>query len=84
MRQTFLERMKAEKYALLDRDEHTKHELNLSFVKIGALEDEYEQNRVDCTRISHASARKFVRSCETYRFSERMSKVANTGCGTAW
>jgi hypothetical protein len=36
--------MKAEKYALLDRDEHRLHELNLSFVKIGALEDEYEQN----------------------------------------
>ena len=43
-RQTFLERMKAEKYALLDRDEYTKHELNLSFVKIGALEDQSEQN----------------------------------------
>jgi hypothetical protein len=41
---TFLKRMKAEKYALLDRDEHRQHELNPSFVKIGALEDEYKQN----------------------------------------
>ncbi len=36
-------------------------------------------DRVDCTRISHASARKLVQLCETFRFSERMYKVANTG-----
>jgi len=43
-RKTFLEHMKAERYALFDRDEHRQHDLNLSFVVIDALEDEYEQH----------------------------------------
>jgi hypothetical protein len=41
---TFLKRMKAETDTLLDGGEYTQHELNLSFVKMGALEDEYKQH----------------------------------------
>jgi hypothetical protein len=71
--------MKAETDSLLDRDEQTKHELNLSFLKKRALEDEYEQNSlVDCTRISQASARRFVPSRAIGQFPERMSQVAST------
>jgi hypothetical protein len=40
----FLKRMKAETDTLFDGGEYTQHELNLSFVKMGALEDEYKQN----------------------------------------
>ncbi len=41
---TFLKRMKAETDTLFDGGEYTQHELNLSFVKMGALEDEYKQH----------------------------------------
>jgi hypothetical protein len=41
---TFLKRMKAETDTLFDESEYKQHELNLSFVKMGALEDEYKQN----------------------------------------
>ena len=36
--------MNAETDTLFDGSEDTQHELNLSFVKMGALEDEYKQN----------------------------------------
>ncbi len=36
--------MKAETDTLFDGGEDTQHELNLSFAKMGALEDEYKQN----------------------------------------
>jgi hypothetical protein len=41
-RKTFLKRMKAEAGTLFDGGEDTQHELNLSFVKIDALEDVYK------------------------------------------
>jgi len=45
-------------------------------LKIGALsESTSRMDLVDCTRISHASARKFVPSCATCRFPERMSQA---------
>ena len=40
----FLKRMKAEADTLFDGGEDTQHESNLSFAKMGALEDEYKQN----------------------------------------
>ena len=79
-RNTFLECMKTETDALLDRDEETKHKLNLSFVKKGVLpESTSKMNLVDCTRISHASARRLVSSRTQCPFPERIAQVARTG-----
>src|SRR5713226_5684141 len=36
-------------------------------------------DRVDCTRVSWALARKPAPSCRTHRFFERISQVASTG-----
>jgi hypothetical protein len=44
MQNTFLKRMKAEAGMLFDEGKYTQHKLNLSFMKMGALEDEYKQN----------------------------------------
>jgi hypothetical protein len=41
---TFLKRMKAETDTLFDESEYKQHELTLSFVKMGALEDAYKQH----------------------------------------
>jgi hypothetical protein len=41
MRETFLDHVKAETYSVLDKDEYARHELTLSFMKKGVLEDEY-------------------------------------------
>jgi hypothetical protein len=78
--------VKAETYALLHEDEQTKHELNLSFVKIGAWpENTSSMDLVDCTRISPALAKKLAPLGTMGRFSERMSQVASTGIsGNGW
>jgi hypothetical protein len=60
---TFLERMEAERDALLDRGKYTQHEWNLFFVKIGAWSERMRKmDRVDCRRISHTLARKLAPS----------------------
>jgi hypothetical protein len=79
-RKTFLERVTAGRDSLLDQSEHTPHELNLSFVKIGTWpERTSSMDGVDGTRISHAWARRRVLSRAICPFPERMSHVASTG-----
>jgi hypothetical protein len=53
--------VKTEIDLLLDQDEYIKHEMNLSFVKKGAVpESTSRMSPVDGTRISQVSARKPV------------------------
>ena len=76
----FLKCVQAETYTLFHEDEQTKHELNLSFVKIGACpENTSSMDLIDCTRISLALAKKHAPLGTIDRFSERMSQVASTG-----
>ncbi len=49
-------------------------------VKMGAWPERIRRmDLIDCTRISHALAKKLAPSCTTGRFPERMSHVASTG-----
>jgi hypothetical protein len=57
-----------------------RHELNLSFMKKGALpESTSSMDLVHCTRISQPLAKKLIPSYATCQFYERMPQVASTG-----
>ena len=58
---TFLERVKAETNALLDGNDQTKRQLDISFIKIGrTAESQWILNRIDCTFLPRALTRKLV------------------------
>jgi hypothetical protein len=58
---TFLERLKAETNPLLDGNDQTKRQLNLSFIKIGrTAESQWILNRIDGTFLPRALSRKLV------------------------
>jgi hypothetical protein len=59
---TFLERTQVQTDSLLDRGKYREHEWNLFFTKIGASsEHTRNRNRIDCTFLSCALARKLAR-----------------------
>jgi len=84
-RNTFLERVKAETDTLFDERDDIQHERNLFFMKRGAWsEHPRRMDRVDCTRLSRAVARKLAPSFTFCSFSEQMSRVASTGMSAAF
>jgi hypothetical protein len=59
MQEAVMEQVKAGTYQVFDKDEDTRHRMNLSFLKMSGLpEHEGRANLVDCTLISCFSARR--------------------------